>query len=499
MKRIVIVLLFALFQITSANAQTGQTLLWGDTLFVGPTFGTIVNQGDLIIAGNDALAQPKNRGFVIKIRNNEVINSFFHPDVDDSTGTVYSNVTNIADSNYLCFGTQYDNYDATKPAIITKLDSNLNFISETIFNLPPQYSIMGYGVSLIENQDTILYAFNAHIPYMGGGEDTDLGLLRVTSTGDTIESHYHHFEYPYGGGIKVFDIRKMPNSDKYFILCTYRTTIYDYRIIIINPDLSIDTMYSYNNIGLYTYGTRKLGHWKDDNTFLTGGEYHIFSKSDFGLFAGNLDLEGNVLDIVILNQLDMQEKPAVTSPIASADDSTIYIVGYDMCLPCDPVTDVAILEVYTVNSALDVLGYNVIADDGYYRASGVLTNEAGDLIVFGTKNVGNSFNYNLFVTQIPREELELTTSVTNALLNTTQSAYPNPATDKIHFKLNKKELQNGVRIIIHTITGKKVLSKPIYGIGNVLEVNINNLPEGIYLFEIINDNQIISQGKFIKQ
>ncbi len=501
-KLFIVYLLISLFSINNGYTQTGQTLLWGDTMFIGPSFGGIDSNGDLIIAGNDANAQPMNRGFVIKISDNEVINQYFHTDIDSTTGSLYSNVVFLQNNSYLCFGSQYGGWDVKKPAFITLLDSNLNFISETIFDLPTQYSMFGYGYSLIEN-DTILYAFSPYIQNAGGSQEYDLGFLRVTSSGDTVESRYYHYEFggQLGGAIEVYDFRKMPDSDKYVVFCEFAqpSSAADYWTFIINPDLSIDTMYNYGeSFGFNTNENRPMGYWKEDNTFITGGIYYI-DKSDFSLFAANLDLSGNVLDLTLLNQPEIEEKPGITRSITGANDSTIYVVGYDLCFTCNPVTDKAILEVYTVNTALDVLGYNVIAADGYYRASGVLTNDAGDLIVYGTKNVGDTFNYNLFVAQIPREELGLITSVKTDNALVTLPAYPNPSTGKINFRIPEKILKDGIRIFIKTVSGKTVLNKPVNGTGNTIEVNISGLPEGLYTYRITQKENIISQGKFIKQ
>jgi len=199
---------------------------------------------------------------------------------------------------------------------------------------------------------------------------------------------------------------------------------------------------------------------------LTAGDGFLESKGDMALFAAQCDLEGNMLDYVILNT-SVQDQSAFNRCIAGANDSTIYVLGHDMCLGCDPVNDIGFIEVFTVDADLNVLGYNVIADDGYYKAANVLTNEAGDLIVIGTKNVGNTYHFNLYVTRIPREELELTTTVVRIEENAAYSpVFPNPANDNVSFILNANDLQNGVRIIFHTLTGKTALDKPVKGAGN---------------------------------
>ncbi len=494
------VVIFSITFIEPSIAQMGQTLLWGDSMFVAPIYGIIDNNNNIVICGSDANAP--QQAYLIKIKDNEINNLYFHPYISDTNGTYYLNVIQLSNYNYLCIGCEYSGDENIKSKIIvTVLDTNMNLVNENTFYLPPDYSRGYFFEPILEEGDTVLYAFSAKIPYAYGDKEYDLGFIRVTPLGDTIESKYYHYDFnPLGGAVKVYDFKKMPDSDKYFVLCDFdHPQTNDYWTFIINPDLSIDTMYGYGTIfGLNTNGRRRVGFWKN-NKMLIGGDYFTFSSNDIALFVGIIDLYGNVIDYTILEQIGIDELSATTNPIAGANDSTIYVVGYDMCYTCNPITDVAILEVYTVNSALDVLGYNVIADDGFYRASGVLTNDDGDLIVYGTKNVGDTFNYNLFVTQIPRAELGLTTSVKDIEKKPGFQAFPNPATDKINLYAGYENLSDGVRIILRTVNGKTVLNKPVCGNGTTIEIDISSLPATVYIYQILKNNNIISQGKFIKQ
>ena len=500
-----IILLIGLLYLSAiAFSQKSETIVWGDTLFTLATNGLVSNNGNIVLSGDYILSDNSGgsifRGMIVDFGNFDEIHYYFHPLLENDTGTLYSNIFQLENGNYLCAGAQWkDNIDTIAPIFFTLLDSNLNFINEKTYFLPPQYTL-GWNFNCIqETPDTLLYAFSPRVPYVYSAIGYDLGFMRVSSSGDTIESRYYeYFSAPNSMNCEVFDIQKKPGSDKYVVSVVIGSN--DYQTIILNQDLSIDTIYSYEKPEpFYSIdGERDFGYWTSQNTFITSGDGFMESKGDMALFAAECDLEGNILGSVVLNT-EVQDQAAFNRSIAAANDSTIYILGHDMCLGCDPVNDIAIVEVYTVDADLNVLGYNEITNDGYYKTSIVLTNEEGDLIVIARKNVGETYHSNLYVTRIPREELGLTTSVQNIEDGPVMAKpFPNPAKTTISFPLEHRFVTDGVRLNFYTLTGKTALSKPITGYGNCIEVDINNLPKGMYVYEIIYKGQKISSGEFLK-
>ena len=504
MKKIIFISLWLILSVIGFS-QKSESIVWGDSLFAFPT-DAIFNQNSTIIVSGDYGYFDSNgnriyRGLIVVFGDFSNINHYFHPLLQRDTGTTYLEITQLLGGEYLCVGREKKiNIDTIAPIFFTVLDSNLSFVSEKSYFLPPQYPTGRRFHSVFESTDTLLYAFSARVPYVYPTLGYDLGLMRVSANGDTIESRYHEFSsININNSCEVYDIVKLPGENKYVVPAKVGTGAY--RAIVVNHDLSIDTIYSYDGPDeLYgIYGTRDFGYWKADGTFLTAGDGFIESKGDMALFAANCDLEGNMLDYVLLNT-SVQDQSAFNQCMAGANDSTIYVLGHDMCLGCDPVNDIGFIEAFAVDADLNVLGYNVIADDGYYKSWIVSTNEAGDLIVIGTKNVGNTYHFNIYVARIPRKELELTTSIARVNNNELFSnAFPNPAHGTINFKVDNNVLRKGVRIVFHTLSGKTALNKPVIGDGNIIKVNISNLPDGAYVYEIVIDSKTLSKGKFIKQ
>lgn len=84
-------------------------------------------------------------------------------------------------------------------------------------------------------------------------------------------------------------------------------------------------------------------------------------------------------------------------------------------------------------------------------------------------------------------------SVNSFSETTTISLYPNPAQDKLTIKLNYFE--PSLEMNITDILGKKIHSQKLDGLST--SINTTSLKSGVYIVNIINENQIISQ-RFIK-
>ena len=499
MKKILIIII-GLLLASSINAQKFTKLIWGDSLFTVPTYGFSLQDKSIVVPGY-FIGDSDDFAFVLKWKD-ESLDYYLHPKVSDSM-IIYQNVNKLNNLGFYVIGVKKRiSMDTVYPVLFSYFDNNLNLVFEKQFYLP-NYYVGNYYRSIQESPDTLLYAFTADRPDVQPYYKTKLGLLRLKSNGDTIQTVFHDFS---GGilysGTTVFDIKKIPMSQKYIVIAKIKEANLPFqRGIILNKDLSVDTIFSIPEPeGVHTLMYRgDLGYWVDDNSFITASDAFFDGKSDLTLYATHINLQGEVLNSVLLNQEGIQDQGAFSANPIGANDTSIYVLGHDMCLGCNEITDTAILEVYTLDASLNVLGYNVIENDGYYHSFGVTTNEDADLIIYGIKNVGDTYHSNLYLARIPRAELGLAVSVKNIPKAKQEGfAYPNPANNIIHFPIAKEYLEKGVQIQIHTLRGKTALSRPIQGVGNSIEININNLPQGIYVYKIIDENKVMSTGKFIK-
>lgn len=72
--------------------------------------------------------------------------------------------------------------------------------------------------------------------------------------------------------------------------------------------------------------------------------------------------------------------------------------------------------------------------------------------------------------------------------------YPNPADQRIIFKIEKNDYQN-ISIEAYDIAGRMVFSKETDS--NIYEMNVENLPDGIYIYRVIANSINLGFGKFI--
>lgn len=83
---------------------------------------------------------------------------------------------------------------------------------------------------------------------------------------------------------------------------------------------------------------------------------------------------------------------------------------------------------------------------------------------------------------------------TNSIITT---VYPNPFKDVTHFSFSKSP-GNGINIVVFDMLGRLVYNQSIKNEGNLISVNLNNLPSAEYFVKLTANNYIFST-KIIKQ
>lgn len=87
-----------------------------------------------------------------------------------------------------------------------------------------------------------------------------------------------------------------------------------------------------------------------------------------------------------------------------------------------------------------------------------------------------------------------TTSIKSSVTFEDVQVFPNPARQQIQFVFNN-DANNG-DIIIYSLLGEQVYSAHTYT--NIVTIPVQQLADGLYLYKILRNKNLISQGKFIK-
>ncbi len=76
--------------------------------------------------------------------------------------------------------------------------------------------------------------------------------------------------------------------------------------------------------------------------------------------------------------------------------------------------------------------------------------------------------------------------------------WPNPASEFVNIKFNES-LQQNAEIIIYNSLGKEVKRERILKNKISLKLEIDNLENGVYFYEVVGEKGIIGKGKFVKE
>ena len=89
-----------------------------------------------------------------------------------------------------------------------------------------------------------------------------------------------------------------------------------------------------------------------------------------------------------------------------------------------------------------------------------------------------------------------TSGMHNTLVNLEKlNVYPNPAVNEIQFIYEKE--QGPIELKMYSILGEEI--KTINTSEKSINLSIQNLPQGLYLYKISQNHTLLNEGKFVKE
>ena len=438
--------------------------------------------------------------FLLKIEpnGNFITKRFDLPD----TISMFSTINVLPDGNYFVKGSYSieNNAQERDHLWIVILDQELNILSEKTYMIKEPY--VGYGTtacSIIDNDGNIVLA--AIAGEESSNEKTifaDFVFYKFNQQGDTLLSKYYHYiwdEWPY-------ELRQIPNSDNLMLI--EKSTHYNGHdeLLFLDPDLNILDVNQFGNEDTGISGNLSSDCWVSDTSFLLSGYNSIFMGTYYEPYIGvyYVDTSAVFHQELILNKIDTADYPAKKNSMAYANDSTIYIGGYQTWIDLWS-TEPTVVELYVIDKNMNLLGYKELGGDANYNIWGIIATDDNGCLIYGNRYDNDSVpERDVHIWKVLREEINIITELSESKEKVLDiKVYPNPVIDNVNILLHKNSDWDNLTLSIFTLKGKKVFQKQINGDGNLLNANLQNLISGLYIIRITYFNQIIYSQKIIKK
>ncbi len=467
-----------------------------------PLGGIIDKAGNTIIVGKITKKDTYNDrdAFIFKMDTNGNYIYDRIPEAPD-TSINYKNVIQLANGNYFVIGrkgpSDYNNDSTQRELVVAIYDEELNMLVDKRYNYNDIYKMLS-GKVIQDSDNNILYVCSAQRKNGNPMNNVDLGLIRLTTDGDTIETKFQHFQR----NVSVYDIDKIPASNNYLILEFITQMFGSFECMILKPDLTVDTINYFSSHDYTVNNYITCDYWYPDKTFLMGSGMSVYDKTDeFGLAVYRCDTLANISDSLFLNKAGVTQLNSYIKCMAYADEESIYIVGHEPdYLNCHNNDSI---NLYVVDTGLNQVAYKSLGGDESYDTFGVLTSKDHGAYIYGQVWYpdGDVCTSNLVIYHVSREDLGLPPVKVIDLERTPGQAkvYPNPASNILNISVDERTLKEHTRIKLYNSQGKKVYDYRLPHVGNTLQLDVTNLEPGLYVYNIASGKQVLVRGKFVKQ
>ncbi len=267
-------------------------------------------------------------------------------------------------------------------------------------------------------------------------------------------------------------------------------------IILLDNNIEVDTVI-YAPYGFYDHlhlhNTMK--RW-DDSTHLISGTYTmLFGDDDKSIGIKKVRHANEVINDYVFGTPDSLEITAINQSLDFLYPDKIYCGGWQREIEGEPF--ISELPGWLILSQLDEdLNPNwtrYYGGDAYYVMSGVLATRDGGCLIYGNRyDFTGIFEYDIYLLKVGPNGLLTSTEVPETGTSGI-TVYPNPAT---HYMVFDTGVVGQYDLLIFDALGKVVLSQQI---PNNHPIDIRHLPTGTYTYLLTQKNEIIGQGKWVKE
>ena len=409
--------------------------------------------------------------------------------------TGFLDIKFMGNDTIFALGYLIDTLSNTHQIRVVTMDKELKMLSDHRYPVDEEcYIHEPHGRLLVDNDGTVMATVPVVWNKSNYSHPTIASFWRFNRNGELLNSHYTKSISDAFFRLVVYDLRKLDNDSSFvaigegwisnpsLMFFDYDFNMTDYSNIVFEQNefaFDIDDYYS--------------GYQFDNQHLFVAGSQGVHGINKPHLLMTKVDLEGNIEQRLVIDQPDTLYYGLSSPMVSAANDSTIYIIS--TCIEGN-WTNTPFSQLFLINRDMELLGSIVLSDLMGAVPAVVLHTDDDGCIVVGKKN--NDYIYirkysredfnpiPCSVSKIPQEQLE-------AL------AFPNPASDEIHFDISELPTGKEHRISISDAMGRTVMSRIIRGEGNVLTIGISGFKSGIYTYQIYNAEKEIVGGKFVKE
>jgi hypothetical protein len=378
------------------------------------------------------------------------------------------------------------------------IDPECNVISDHIYSLDSVYVgiLQDHYILDVDGNIVTLGAVSYYIDSVSVYTTADFCMGKYSQNGDSLL--FQIFQIP-DHIEEEYDLTVIPGTNQYLaVTSAYFNGMPDPQIARISHDFELINYRWFSRPELSTICS--LNHWLTNSSYLISClSIDLSGGHDEQVGVYKADTNANIIQSLELGKPDTLDYPAYYNSMEFVNDSTLYIGGFIQYIAFWP-TDPSYVELYLVDTNLNLLGYRQFGGNINYRLQGILaTSDGGCLMYASTYSDTNGYHErDIRIFKVPRDSIDIITSITTLPIIDSQNLlpYPNPVTDILHIPLGQSVTNPKIQII--KADGKKVLDKIESASGNLVTLDVCHLSSGIYIYQISSANKPAATGKFVK-
>jgi hypothetical protein len=389
----------------------------------------------------------------------------------------------IDDTHFVALGDWTS--DTTSELWYVKLDNDLQIIDDKKLNSNGWYLFELHHI--INHNGNIVFTAQYNVT---SGSEKDVCMYEITENGTLIRNMFFNTTFIYNAvysflqdihdsTYKVF--AKSPLNNR--VQCTLN--IVDTNFYTIDHSSALSDHINNNT----------SARWMNDSTYLLAGKWYFSSTDEWDLEILKMTRTDSILSNAYFGKQDTIDWPATYESLDFISPNNIFLAGSSNSNWFPFQNEPSWIMLNVLDSNLNLKNQKFYGGDAFYIINAILaTQDSGCLIScsrydYLTQNEEND----VYILKVNKDGL-LVSTPENPIINTkTCYIYPNPGNDLLNINSPLDQLH----IQLFNLTGILECAAEL-SVGTN-SISVSNLPAGIYLYRIFDqNNRIIQSGEWIK-